>query len=37
VRWDGRDDAGKKVVGGIYFYQMRAPGIEESRRMILLP
>ena len=35
--WDGRSDAGKKVAGGIYFYQLRAPRVEESRRMILLP
>ena len=35
--WDGRDDAGEKVGSGIYFYQLSAPGIEESRRMILLP
>jgi hypothetical protein len=35
--WDGRDDAGVKVGSGIYFYQLTAPGVEESRRMILLP
>jgi flagellar hook assembly protein FlgD len=35
--WDGRDDAGEKVGSGIYFYQLTAPGVEESRRMILLP
>ena len=35
--WDGRDDAGKKVDSGVYFYQLTAPGLEESRRMILLP
>ncbi len=35
--WDGRDEAGKKVASGTYFYQLRAPGVEESRRMILLP
>jgi hypothetical protein len=35
--WDGRDDAGKRVGSGIYFYQLVAPGVEESRRMILLP
>jgi hypothetical protein len=35
--WDGRDDAGEKVGSGIYFYQLVAPGVEESRRMILLP
>ncbi|MFC1573061.1 FlgD immunoglobulin-like domain containing protein [Candidatus Eisenbacteria bacterium] len=37
VRWDGQDDAGQKVPGGVYFYNMSAPGIEESRQMILLP
>ena len=37
MSWDGRDGAGKKVGGGVYFYQLTAPGVEESRRMILLP
>ena len=37
VRWDGLDDAGRKSAGGVYFYTLRAPGVEESRRMILLP
>lgn len=35
--WDGRDDAGGRVGAGVYFYQLRAPDVEESRRMILLP
>ena len=37
VIWDGRTDAGARAPGGIYFYQLIAPGIEESQRMILLP
>jgi hypothetical protein len=37
VRWDGFNDAGRQVSGGVYFYRLQAPGIEESRRMILLP
>ncbi|MFC1573005.1 FlgD immunoglobulin-like domain containing protein [Candidatus Eisenbacteria bacterium] len=37
VPWDGCNDAGSKVAGGVYFYNLTAPGIEESRRMILLP
>ncbi len=37
ARWDGLDDAGRAASGGVYFYSLRAPGIEESRRMILLP
>jgi hypothetical protein len=35
--WNGRDDAGVKVGSGIYFYQLTAAGVAESRRMILLP
>jgi len=37
VLWDGRDAAGKKVAGGIYFCRLVAPTVAESRRMILLP
>jgi hypothetical protein len=37
VRWDGLDDAGRRAAGGVYFYSLRAPGIADSRRMILLP
>ena len=35
--WDGRDAEGQKVAGGVYLYKLAAPGIVESRRMILLP
>jgi hypothetical protein len=35
--WDGRDDAGRKVSSGVYFYNLTAPGIDECRKMILLP
>ena len=37
IHWNGLDDAGRRVSGGVYFYSLIAPGIEESRRMILLP
>lgn len=37
VRWDGLDDSGVKVAAGVYFYQLRSAGVEESRRMVLLP
>ncbi len=36
VTWDGCDAEGKKMPGGVYFYKLTAPGIAESRRMILL-
>lgn len=37
IRWDGLDDAGRRAPGGVYFYSLIAPGIKESRQMILLP
>ncbi len=37
ARWDGLDDAGKRAATGVYFYSLAAPGIAESRRMIVLP
>ncbi|MCK4412019.1 MAG: T9SS type A sorting domain-containing protein [Candidatus Eisenbacteria sp.] len=37
IRWDGRDDDGRKVASGVYFYSLTTPGVQESRQMILLP
>ena len=37
VGWDGRDESGRKMESGVYFYNLAAPGIDESRKMILLP
>ena len=37
VLWDGLNDAGRKVSSGVYFYNLSLPGVDESRRMILLP
>ena len=37
VTWDGCDAKGERMAGGVYFYKLAAPGIAESRRMILLP
>lgn len=36
VRWDGRDDSGRRAASGVYFYVLEAPGVEEHRRMVLL-
>lgn len=35
VTWDGRDAAGRELPSGVYFYQLNAPGIHETRRMVL--
>jgi len=34
--WDGRDDGGRPVASGVYFYRISMPGFEERRRMVLL-
>jgi hypothetical protein len=34
--WDGRDDTGKSVASGVYFYRMEAEAFVERRKMVLL-
>jgi hypothetical protein len=36
VRWDGRDESGRRVASGIYHYQLSASGKVYSRRMIVI-
>ena len=36
VTWDGRDDRGRAVSSGVYFYQLEVAGAAASRRMVLL-
>ncbi|MGE5177975.1 MAG: FG-GAP-like repeat-containing protein [Bacteroidota bacterium] len=36
IEWAGRDDAGREVASGIYFYELEADGASFSRRMVLL-
>ncbi|UCF10317.1 MAG: T9SS type A sorting domain-containing protein [Candidatus Bipolaricaulota bacterium] len=36
VQWSGRNDRGETVPGGVYFYRLEAPGIVETRKLILL-
>jgi hypothetical protein len=35
--WNGLNESGVKVGSGIYFYRLLASGVDDSRRMILLP
>lgn len=34
--WDGRDDAGRSVSSGVYFYRLETGGITKTRQMTLL-
>ncbi|MCJ7497720.1 MAG: T9SS type A sorting domain-containing protein, partial [candidate division Zixibacteria bacterium] len=36
VIWDGRDDSGKEVTSGIYFYQLKTENYTETKKMVLL-
>ncbi|OVE80262.1 hypothetical protein BVY01_00590 [bacterium I07] len=35
IIWDARDDAGRSVSGGVYFYEMKAGSFQAIHRMIL--
>jgi flagellar hook assembly protein FlgD len=36
VVWDGRDDGGIEVSGGVYLYEVESPGFRATRRLIRL-
>ena len=36
VRWDGRDDSGRRVAAGVYLVRMEAGGRVESARLVLI-
>ncbi len=36
IEWDGRDDAGQPVAGGVYVYRLSAGAATASRKMVLL-
>jgi hypothetical protein len=36
TRWDGRDDSGRRVASGVYFYRLESGRFTQTRRMVLL-
>jgi hypothetical protein len=36
VQWDGRDDYGRRVASGVYFYKLQAGGRMATRKMVML-
>lgn len=36
VSWDGEDEKGKDLASGIYFYQLNASGVSQTKRLVLL-
>jgi hypothetical protein len=35
VDWDGRDDAGRRVAAGVYWFRLRAAGLRHARPVVL--
>jgi flagellar hook assembly protein FlgD len=36
VTWDGRNDSGRPVTSGVYFYRMTTPSFDQVNKMLLL-
>jgi hypothetical protein len=36
MTWDGRDDRGRLLADGVYFFRLEGPGIDDARQIILL-
>ena len=36
VVWQGRDEAGRMVPSGVYFYRFEGPGFSDTKQMVLL-
>ena len=36
VRWDGKNNQGKEVSSGIYFYQLRAGNLTNTKKLVLI-
>ncbi len=36
VIWDGRDEKGKNLASGVYFYELKAGEVAQTKRMVLL-
>ena len=36
VTWDGRDESGQKLAGGVYVYRLQAGGYATTNKLVLL-
>jgi hypothetical protein len=36
VQWDGKNDQGRKAAAGVYLYQLKAVGCQETKKMVVV-
>jgi hypothetical protein len=36
VEWDGKDEKGKEISSGVYFYRIKTPEFSQAKKMVLL-
>jgi len=36
VQWDGKNDQGRKAAAGVYLYQLKAAGCQETQKMVVV-
>lgn len=36
IKWDGKDESGKRVTTGLYFYRLNTANVSEVKRLLLV-
>ena len=36
IIWDGKNNSGKEVASGIYFYQLKVDDFSETKKLVLI-
>ena len=36
IQWDGKDDAGRTLPSGVYFYRLQAGEFNQTRKMVMM-
>jgi hypothetical protein len=36
ILWDGRDDRGREIVSGIYYYKLKTEGYKSRKKIVII-